>query len=162
MDGADVGGGHDGVRPAPGLPRTSNDAEVRFERYKRRYRAMHSGVMSERGAQGWHTLWQVYANWEPMQVRKERQRRYHQPPGAALLERGGLGMEGVTWLDALAVEGHRQWSATPTPKFKPATRLATIGNTSCNRLEITGASQSFYNNVTIRRIRQSIILLELK
>jgi Transposase, Mutator family len=86
-----------------GMVRTTNDAELRFERYKRRYRAMHSGFMSGEGAERWHDLWMVYANWEPTQVRHERKRQYRQPPGQALLARGALEVEGTCWLDALAV-----------------------------------------------------------
>lgn len=85
------------------MVRTTNDAELRFERYKRRYRAMHSGFMSSEGVERWHDLWMVYANWEPMQVRHEHKRQYHQPLGQALLARGGVEVQGTCWLDALAV-----------------------------------------------------------
>ncbi len=87
----------------PGMPRSSNAAELRFERYKRRYRMMHSGFMSRAGAQSWQTLWQVYANAEPTQIRHESTRQYHQPAGQPLLERAGLALRGLSWLDLLQV-----------------------------------------------------------
>jgi len=84
-----------------GIGRTSNVAERFFRRYKQRVRRM-GCFMSLGGCDNFNAVWEVYINFEPYQMRKERKKRYRYP-GLCPLEVGGVQTQGVTWLDAVGI-----------------------------------------------------------
>ena len=84
-----------------GMGRTSNVAERFFRRYKQRIRRMGS-FMSAGGCDAFNSLWQVYINWQPYQLRREQKRRY-QHPGLCPLQVAGSDVQGLTWLDAVGI-----------------------------------------------------------
>ena len=84
-----------------GMGRTSNVAERFFRRYKQRVARM-GCFMSDGGCDNFNAVWEVYINFEPYQVRKERKKRYRYP-GLCPLEVGGAQIQGVTWLDAVGI-----------------------------------------------------------
>lgn len=61
-----------------GIGRTSNVAERFFRRYKQRVRRM-GCFMSFGGCDNFNAAWEVYINFEPYQVRKERKKHYRYP-----------------------------------------------------------------------------------
>jgi len=58
--------------------------------------------MSREGCTNFNAVWGVALNFRRYQRRKERWRTY-QHPGKCPLEVAGVMVQGVTWLDALAV-----------------------------------------------------------
>ena len=84
-----------------GIGRTSNVAERFFRRYKQRVRRM-GCFMSFGGCDNFDALWEVYINFEPYQVRKQRKKRYRYP-GLCPLEVRRAQIQGVTWLDAVGI-----------------------------------------------------------
>jgi len=88
-------------RPPDRVRRTTAMAESIFSKLKDRVKRMKC-FMSERGSDNFLALWQVYYNFEPTQVRRERKRVYR-GGGKSPLERGGAQVEGVSWLDAVGV-----------------------------------------------------------
>jgi len=85
----------------PGLGKTSNVAEWVFRRFKPRYWILQC-FMSDRGADDFLRLWQVYMNFHRYQVRKERKRKYPYP-GLCPLEIAGVKTGEICWLDVLEV-----------------------------------------------------------
>jgi len=84
-----------------GIGRTSNVAERFFRRYKQRVRRM-GCFMSFGGCDNFNAVWEVYINFEPYQVRRERKKQYRYP-GLCPLEVGEAQIQGVTWLDAVGI-----------------------------------------------------------
>lgn len=84
-----------------GLGRTTNVCEWVWRYYKERVAQM-GGFMSRDGCANFNAVWGVALNFRRYQRRKERWRRY-QHPGKCPLEVAGVMVQGVTWLDALAV-----------------------------------------------------------
>lgn len=84
-----------------GMGRTSNVAERFFRRYKQRTRRM-GCFMSNGGCDNFNAVWEVYINFEPYQMRRERKKRYRYP-GRCPLEVGEAQIQGVTWLDAVGI-----------------------------------------------------------
>ena len=87
-----------------GLPqagRTSCVCEWVWRYYKERVRQM-GGFMSPDGCDHFNAIWEVALNFRRYQRRKERLRHYKYP-GLCPLEVAGVMVQGVTWLDALAV-----------------------------------------------------------
>ena len=84
-----------------GIGRTSNVAERFFRRYKQRVRRM-GCFMSFGGCDNFNAVWEVYINFEPYQVRKERKKHYRYP-GLCPFEVGGVKIQEVTWLDAVGI-----------------------------------------------------------
>jgi len=85
----------------PGVGRTSCVCEWVWRYYKERVRQM-GGFMSTDGCDNFNAVWEVALNFRRYQRRKERLRRYMYP-GLCPLEVAGVMVQGVTWLDALAV-----------------------------------------------------------
>jgi len=81
--------------------RTSNPCEWIWRYYKERVRAM-GGFMSGDGCHNFSAIWSVALNFRRHQRRKERLRHYAHI-GKCPLEVAGVMVQGVTWLDALAV-----------------------------------------------------------
>jgi len=84
-----------------GLERSSTVAERFFRRYKQRVRRM-GCFMSRAGCDNFNALWEVYFNFEPYQIRKERKRRYCYP-GRYPLEIGEVDTQGLNWLDVVGI-----------------------------------------------------------
>ena len=84
-----------------GIGRTSNVAERFFRRYKQRVRRM-GCLMSFGGCDNFNAVWEVYINFEPYQVRKERKKHYRYS-GLCPFEVGGVKIQEVTWLDAVGI-----------------------------------------------------------
>jgi hypothetical protein len=84
-----------------GVGRTSCVCEWVWRYYKERVRQM-GGFMSTDGCDNFNAVWEVALNFRRYQRRKERLRQYKYP-GLCPLEVAGVMVQGVTWLDALAV-----------------------------------------------------------
>ena len=84
-----------------GMGRTSNVAEGFFRRYKQRVARM-GCFMSDGGCGNSNAVWEMYINFEPYQVRKERKKHYRYP-GLCPLEVGEAQIQGVTWLEAVGI-----------------------------------------------------------
>ena len=84
-----------------GVGRTSCVCEWVWRYYKERVRQM-GGFMSTDGCDNFNAVWEVALNFRRYQRRKERLRQYKYP-GLCPLEVAGIMVQGVTWLDALAV-----------------------------------------------------------
>lgn len=84
-----------------GVGRTSCVCEWVWRYYKERVRQM-GGFMSTDGCDNFNAIWEVALNFRRYQRRKERLRQYKYP-GLCPLEVAGVMVQGVTWLDALAV-----------------------------------------------------------
>lgn len=89
------------VAGLPGVGRTSCVCEWVWRYYKERVRQM-GGFMSTDGCDNFNAVWEVALNFRRYQRRKERLRQYRYP-GICPLEVAGVMVQGVTWLDALAV-----------------------------------------------------------
>jgi len=89
------------TRVVNGMGRTSNVAERFFRRYKQRIRRMGS-FMSTAGCDAFNLLWQVYFNWQPYQLRRERKRLY-QHPGLCPMQVASTDVQTLTWLDAVGL-----------------------------------------------------------
>jgi len=84
-----------------GIERSSGVAERFFNRYKQRLKPM-GCFMSTEGCDNFNALWEVYFNFEPYQVRKERKKRYCYP-GRCPLEIGEVDTQGLNWLDVVGI-----------------------------------------------------------
>jgi len=84
-----------------GVGRTSCVCEWVWRYYKERVRQM-GGFMSTDGCDNFNAVWELALNFRRYQRRKERLRHYMYP-GLCPLEVAGVMVQGVTWLDALAV-----------------------------------------------------------
>jgi len=84
-----------------GVGRTSCVCEWVWRYYKERVRQM-GGFMSTGGCDNFNAIWDVALNFRRYQRRKERLRHYLYP-GLCPLEVAGVVVQGVTWLDALAI-----------------------------------------------------------
>jgi hypothetical protein len=89
------------VAGLPGVSRTSCVCEWVWRYYKERVAQM-GGFMSADGCDHFNAVWEVALNFRRYQRRKERLRHYKYP-GLCPLEVAGVMVQGVTWLDALAV-----------------------------------------------------------
>lgn len=87
--------------PGDSLGCTSNLAERFVRRYKQRTRRM-GCFMSTQGADHFNALWEIYANFEQLQIRREHKKRYRHS-GQSPLEVAQADFHDLTWLDVIGL-----------------------------------------------------------